>query len=41
MFYAGAAIAFAARDVLGDVFSGLYMQFSEPFTIGDTIKVCD
>ncbi|KAI9089948.1 hypothetical protein K1719_028918 [Acacia pycnantha] len=34
----GAAIAFAARDVLANVFSGLCMQLSEPFTIGDTIK---
>jgi acyl dehydratase len=37
--YTGVATAFAARDVLGNVFSGLSMQFSKPFSIGDTIKV--
>lgn len=36
----GVATAFAARDILGNVFSGLSMQFSKPFTVGDTIKVC-
>ncbi|XP_057454677.1 mechanosensitive ion channel protein 1, mitochondrial isoform X2 [Lotus japonicus] len=35
----GVASAFAARDILGNVFSGLSMQFSKPFSIGDTIKV--
>ncbi|XP_028770396.1 mechanosensitive ion channel protein 1, mitochondrial [Neltuma alba] len=34
----GVATAFAARDILGNVFSGLSMQFSKPFTVGDTIK---
>ncbi|XP_020223153.1 mechanosensitive ion channel protein 1, mitochondrial [Cajanus cajan] len=34
----GVATAFAARDILGNVFSGLSMQFSKPFSIGDTIK---
>lgn len=34
----GVASAFAARDILGNVFSGLSMQFSKPFSIGDTIK---
>ena len=34
------ATAFAARDVLGNVLSGLSVQFSQPFSIGDTIKVC-
>ncbi|XP_028770405.1 mechanosensitive ion channel protein 1, mitochondrial-like [Neltuma alba] len=34
----GFATAFAGRDVLANVFSGLSMQSSEPFTIGDTIK---
>ncbi|XP_054782424.1 mechanosensitive ion channel protein 1, mitochondrial-like [Prosopis cineraria] len=34
----GLATAIAARDVLGNAFSGLCMQFTEPFTIGDTIK---
>ncbi|XP_054782421.1 mechanosensitive ion channel protein 1, mitochondrial-like [Prosopis cineraria] len=37
----GLAIAFAARDVIGNAFSGLCMQFTEPFTIGDTIKGCE
>ncbi|KAJ6955411.1 mechanosensitive ion channel protein 1 [Populus alba x Populus x berolinensis] len=35
----GVATAFAARDVLGNVLSGLSMQFSKPFSLGDTIKV--
>ncbi|KAM6584769.1 hypothetical protein CsatB_011771 [Cannabis sativa] len=34
----GVATAFAARDVLGNVLSGLSMQFSRPFSLGDTIK---
>lgn len=34
----GVATAFAARDILGNVLSGLSMQFSRPFSIGDTIK---
>ncbi|XP_068477850.1 mechanosensitive ion channel protein 1, mitochondrial-like isoform X3 [Phaseolus vulgaris] len=34
----GVATAFAAKDILGNVFSGLSMQFSKPFSIGDTIK---
>ncbi|XP_062090384.1 mechanosensitive ion channel protein 1, mitochondrial-like [Humulus lupulus] len=34
----GVAAAFAARDVLGNVLSGLSMQFSRPFSLGDTIK---
>ncbi|KAL8499916.1 hypothetical protein ACS0TY_019795 [Phlomoides rotata] len=34
----GVATAFAARDVLGNVLSGLSVQFSQPFSIGDTIK---
>ena len=33
------ATAFAARDVLGNVLSGLSVQISQPFSIGDTIKV--
>lgn len=37
---AGVATAFAARDILGNVLSGLSMQFSKPFSLGDTIKVC-
>uniref|UniRef100_A0A1J3FB49 Mechanosensitive ion channel protein 1, mitochondrial n=2 Tax=Noccaea caerulescens TaxID=107243 RepID=A0A1J3FB49_NOCCA len=34
----GVATAFAARDILGNVLSGLSMQFSKPFSMGDTIK---
>ncbi|GAB2291034.1 hypothetical protein Dimus_025290 [Dionaea muscipula] len=34
----GVATAFAARDILGNVLSGLSMQFSRPFSLGDTIK---
>ncbi|XP_062009469.1 mechanosensitive ion channel protein 1, mitochondrial-like [Rosa rugosa] len=32
------ATAFAARDVLGNVLNGLSMQFTKPFSLGDTIK---
>lgn len=34
----GIATAIAARDVLGNVLSGVLMQFSRPFSLGDTIK---
>ncbi|XP_022757419.1 mechanosensitive ion channel protein 1, mitochondrial-like isoform X2 [Durio zibethinus] len=34
----GVATAFAARDILGNVLSGLSMQFWKPFSLGDTIK---
>ncbi|XVE77181.1 hypothetical protein DITRI_Ditri13aG0041200 [Diplodiscus trichospermus] len=34
----GVATAFAARDILGNVLSGLSMQFAKPFSLGDTIK---
>ncbi|VFR03688.1 unnamed protein product [Cuscuta campestris] len=34
----GVATAFAARDVIGNVLSGLSLQFSRPFSIGDLIK---
>lgn len=34
----GVATAFAARDILGNILSGLTMQFSQPFSLGDTIK---
>ncbi|CAN1127926.1 Mechanosensitive ion channel protein 1, mitochondrial [Linum perenne] len=34
----GVATAFAARDVLGNVLSGLSIQASKPFSLGDTIK---
>uniref|UniRef100_A0A1D1ZJT1 Mechanosensitive ion channel protein 1, mitochondrial n=1 Tax=Anthurium amnicola TaxID=1678845 RepID=A0A1D1ZJT1_9ARAE len=34
----GVATAFAARDILGNLLSGLSLQFSQPFSIGDNIK---
>ncbi|KAE8696848.1 Mechanosensitive ion channel protein 1 [Hibiscus syriacus] len=34
----GVATAFAAKDILGNLLSGLSMQFSKPFSLGDTIK---
>lgn len=34
----GVAAAFAARDILGNILSGLSVQISQPFLIGDTIK---
>ncbi|GAA0148635.1 ion channel [Lithospermum erythrorhizon] len=34
----GVATAFAARDILGNVLSGLSVQISQPFSIGDMIK---
>ncbi|KAK8944861.1 hypothetical protein KSP39_PZI007668 [Platanthera zijinensis] len=34
----GVATAFAARDILGNLLSGLSLQFSKPFSLGDTIK---
>lgn len=34
----GIATAIAARDILGNMLTGLSMQFSQPFSIGDTIK---
>jgi small-conductance mechanosensitive channel len=34
----GVATAFAAKDILGNVLSGLSVQLSRPFSIGDTIK---
>ncbi|XP_052171443.1 mechanosensitive ion channel protein 1, mitochondrial-like [Diospyros lotus] len=34
----GVATAFAARDILGNVLSGLSVQISQPFSVGDTIK---
>ncbi|KAK2967321.1 hypothetical protein RJ640_006187 [Escallonia rubra] len=34
----GVATAFAARDILGNVLSGLSVQVSRPFSLGDTIK---
>jgi small-conductance mechanosensitive channel len=39
IFVAGIATAIAARDILGNMLTGLLMQFSQPFSIGDTIKV--
>ncbi|KAK2650229.1 hypothetical protein Ddye_017718 [Dipteronia dyeriana] len=34
----GVATAFAAKDILGNVLSGLSVQFTKPFSLGDTIK---
>ncbi|KAL2552939.1 Mechanosensitive ion channel protein 1 [Forsythia ovata] len=34
----GVATAFASRDILGNVLSGLSVQLSHPFSVGDTIK---
>ncbi|KAF7138231.1 hypothetical protein RHSIM_Rhsim07G0012400 [Rhododendron simsii] len=34
-----AATAFAARDILLNIFSGLSVQISQTFSVGDTIKV--
>ncbi|KAH7863498.1 hypothetical protein Vadar_018243 [Vaccinium darrowii] len=34
-----AATAFAARDILLNIFSGLSVQISQPFSVGDTLKV--
>lgn len=34
----GVATAYAARDILGNLFSGLALQVTKPFSIGDTIK---
>ena len=35
----GVATAFAARDILGNMLSGVALQFSRPFTVGDAISV--
>ncbi|KAB2052349.1 hypothetical protein ES319_A12G115000v1 [Gossypium barbadense] len=35
----GVATAFAARDIFGNVLSGLYMQFSKPFPWAGSVKV--
>lgn len=37
---AGVATAFASKDILGNVLSGLSVQMSQPFSVGDTIRVC-
>ncbi|CAM8993835.1 unnamed protein product [Rhodiola kirilowii] len=34
----GVATAFASKDILGNFLSGLSMQLTQPFSIGDTIK---
>ncbi|VFR03689.1 unnamed protein product [Cuscuta campestris] len=34
----GVAIAIAARDVIGNVLSGLSLQFSKPFSVGEMIR---
>lgn len=38
--FAGVATAFASKDILGNVLSGLSVQMSQPFSVGDTIRVC-
>ncbi|KAF7096828.1 hypothetical protein CFC21_098724 [Triticum aestivum] len=35
----GIATAFAAKDVLGNVLSGFYLQLSRPFSVGESIKL--
>lgn len=37
----GAALSFAARDVVGNVLSGMSIFFSRPFKVGDYIKIDD
>nr|WGO49553.1 mechanosensitive ion channel protein B076847 [Torenia fournieri] len=34
----GVATAFASKDILGNVLSGLSVQIAQPFSVGDTIK---
>ncbi|KAJ7546920.1 hypothetical protein O6H91_08G061200 [Diphasiastrum complanatum] len=34
----GVATAFAARDILGNALSGLALQFSKPFSVGESIS---
>lgn len=34
----GVATAFASRDILGNLFTGISLQFSKPFSVGDYIK---
>lgn len=34
----GVATAFAAKDILGNMLSGLSLQFLKPFSVGDSIK---
>lgn len=36
---AGVATAFAAKDVMGNMLCGVGLQFSRPFSIGDSITV--
>lgn len=36
---AGVATAFAAKDVMGNMLCGVALQFSRPFSIGDSITV--
>jgi small-conductance mechanosensitive channel len=33
------AMAFAARDILGNMLSEVSLQFSRPFIVGDSISV--
>ncbi len=36
---AGVALAFAFQDIASNFISGIFMSFSKPFNVGDTIKV--
>lgn len=36
---AGVATAFAAKDVMGNMLCGVGLQFSRPFSVGDSITV--
>lgn len=37
--HTGVAAAFAAKVILGNVLSGISVQLSQPFSVGDMIKV--
>ncbi len=37
----GIAVGFAAKDVLSNLLSGVFLQIDRPFKIGDTVKVGD
>jgi small-conductance mechanosensitive channel len=38
-FYVGVVTAFAGRDIIGNMLNGFILQFTEPFIVGDYIKV--
>lgn len=37
----GIAVGFAAKDVLSNLLSGIFLQIDRPFKLGDTVKVGD